>query len=113
MRRLSLSESESQPSKNSSVSCVQSVWDDRSSKTWTGSRCEVDSYVVKGESARIGSLCICAQVSEMESDGNRTIPGCIPHQNLGESICESLPLERAMALHGVWSAYYNFISQSA
>ena len=49
----------------------------------------------------MGSLCICAQVSEMESDDNRTIPGCIPHQNLDESPCESLPLEGAMAFHGI------------
>ena len=65
------------------MACVQSVWDDWGSKTWDGSRCEIDACVVKGEIENVfwyedGLISICAQVSERESDDNRTIPGCMP-----------------------------------
>ena len=46
-------ESELHPSRSSSVSCVQSVWDEGGSKTCTWSRCEVEPYIVNVEQAKM------------------------------------------------------------
>ena len=86
-------ESEPQTSKSSSVSCVRS-------KICAGSRYGVDSYIVGVEQAETpsdtGGLTLYPQVSEMESEDNRTIPGSLP--KLDEPACESPPLELATAL---------------
>ena len=83
-----------------------------------GSRCEVDSHVDKVEQVemssgtRMGLLCISAQINEMKSEANRAIPGPLPHQNLDESACESLPLECAMVLHGALVVVFRFVSHA-